>query len=106
MRRESLSSSSLCWSQLLTSDLMFSRASLFSAKFPPLERARSNVRTEMFENKYFSCLLVLNLITLGLQHAVLSLQIVDILLVRVVLAAHKLDVFGGFLQNLSAARLR
>lgn len=37
---------------------------------------------------------------LGFQQAVLSLQIINILLMRVVLASHKLDVFSGLFQNL------
>lgn len=37
---------------------------------------------------------------LGFQQAVLSLQIINILLMGVVLAPHKLDVFSGLFQNL------
>lgn len=40
---------------------------------------------------------------LGFQQAVLSLQIINILLMGVVLAPHKLDVFSGFFQNLCPA---
>lgn len=40
---------------------------------------------------------------LGFQETVLPLQIINVLLVGVVLASHKLDVFGGLFQNLCPA---
>lgn len=48
----------------------------------------------------------LHKLTLSLQQAVLSLQVIDVLLVGVVLSSHKLNVLGCLLKDLSAACLK
>jgi hypothetical protein len=72
-----------------------------------LRSCRWHVHAPEFELKLCnklvkSCLLI----TLCFQHAVLSFQVVNVLLVWIVLASHKLDVLSRLLKDLCTTRLQ